>query len=103
MTEPSKANYEPKHLAWMIELFGACLGVDQHHIGFRYSHSKDKEKDTYVWHPQDKSYMSEVFAPRVKSPEQERYEEAAKKSVRLHEFAKKSNVEYWQPRTPRPN
>jgi len=98
---PSNADYSPKNVAWLIEMFAAIVGVDESQVCLLYENNtpKDRGDDIYVCHPQDKLYYDEAAKCRPKSPEQERYEEFAKKSalLKLYEENSPAGIQYFQP------
>lgn len=98
---PSKANYDPKNVAPLIESFASLLGKQRTQLIFRYENNtpNDKTDDIFVKHPNDKAYLPDYLAAhKGKSPEQTRYEMFAKKSTRLKLFQDNSpaKIKYFQ-------
>lgn len=98
---PSQANYNPKNVAWLIEMFAGILGEAKTSLIMRYENNtpNNKEDDIYVQHPNDGTYYDEaVRKGHVGSPEQVRYEMYAKKSARLLAYmeASPANITYFQ-------
>lgn len=104
---PSKADYSPENVAWMIEMFAGLLGLGPHDIVFRYPNNTEypytediPEDDIFVAHPPgDHNYMAdEIEARRTKSPELLHYEQHAKKSaiLKLYEDNSPANIKYFQ-------
>lgn len=82
---PSKANYSQVNVAWEIEFFANILGSDKSQLTFRYENNtpNDGTDDIFVSHPGG-TYLPDAAACNFpKSPEQIKYEAAAKKSSRL--------------------
>lgn len=108
---PSKANYSPENVAWMIEMFASIISPtrDESEICFRYENNdtegrclpvEETENHIEVCHPGDKLYFDEhADCNRPKSIEQERYEVAAKKSalLKLYEENSPANIQYFNP------
>lgn len=99
--KPSQANYDPRNVAWMIEMFASVLGKSHTEIQFQYENNtpNDPNDDIVVEHPDDKLYWPDYNTGRLaKSPEQERYEMYAKQSARLKLFQDNSpaGIEYFQ-------
>jgi hypothetical protein len=98
--KPSGANYDPKNVAWMIEMFASILGKSHTELQFVYENNtpNDRNDDIFVQHPNDKLYFYETQG-KQKSDELLTYEAAAQKSDRLRAFQDNSpaNIEYFQP------
>lgn len=98
---PSQANYSPRNIAPLIEMFAGMLGQDKKNVIFRYENNtpNNPSDDIFVSHPNDRSYYSDWLSQsRTKSNELLRYEEAAKKSKILAEYERNSpaNISYFQ-------
>jgi len=98
--KPSKADYSPENVAWLIEFFAGILGKSTSELTLQYENNTPsiKEDDILVSHPGDKLYFEDTQG-KPKSPELIRYEAAAKKSKRLKLFQDNSpaNIYYFQP------
>lgn len=98
---PSQADYEPKNVAWLIEMFASILGTEKENIALRYENNtpKDKDDDIEVKHPGDKLYYPEAAKCIAKSPEQVRYEQFAKKSalLKLYQDNSPAKITYFNP------
>ena len=100
LPKPSTANYEPKNVAWMIEMFAKSLSKNPDELIFLYENNTPEvyEDDIAVSHPLDRLYLPEKQEFQEKSNEQLVYEEYAKGSVRLKLFQDNSpaNIEYFK-------
>ena len=111
LPKPSNANYNPKNVAWMIEFFATIIGQDYTNLQFRYENNTcdtdnlgtGADDDIFVEHPKvenpddDKIYLDEASQCRPKSADQDRYENAAKKSTRLRNFMNEVGlIEYFK-------
>lgn len=107
---PSKANYKPKNVAWLIEFFANILGRSHLEIGFRYENNTPHDRcrplsesdDIFVTHPGDKLYLPEKSKCRFKSREQKHYEKFAKKSklLKLYERYSPAQIKFFNPLCP---
>lgn len=89
---PSKADYSQTNVAWEIEFFANILGTDKSNITFRYENNTpdDTTDDILVGHPGG-TYLPKATACNFpKSPEQTKYEAAAKKSSKLKLYMENS-------------
>lgn len=98
---PSRADYDPQNIAPLIEFFAGQIGADKANVVFRYENNtvNNKTDDIWVPHPNDGEYLPPYLNDhKGKSSELERYEVAAKKSVRLKLFQDNSpaNIKYFQ-------
>lgn len=103
---PSKANYSPENVAWVIEMFAGVLHKSPAEIQLRYPNNTEypytediPEDDIIVSHPGDGSYRQAwIDAHQPKSQEQMRYERFAKKSARLKLYQDNSpaKIQYFQ-------
>lgn len=121
--EDNQKNYKSENVAWMIEMFASVLGVNKSNICFRYENNQpnqrcqtfettntelpNKEGNIVVCHPGGTYYPPECGEKlngrqMVKSPELERYEQAAKKSelLKLYQDNSPAQIEYFQPLCP---
>ena len=105
--QPSKADYSPKNVAWLIEMFANILGKSREEIQLRYPNNTEypetadiPEDDIIVSHPGgDRNYWAEeVLARKTKSPELMHYESHAKRSaiLKLYEKHSPAGIEYFQ-------
>ncbi len=102
---PSRANYSPKNVAPLIEFFASILSVDKSRLVLKYENNtpQNLNDDISVRHPMDKDYLGPYRNEhKVKSNEQMRYEDAAKKSARLIAFQDNSpaQITYFQTTKP---
>ena len=99
---PSQADYSPKNVAWLLEMFGGIIGEDHTNIAFRYENNTQNSPndDIFVAHPGDKLYHPKNDPCKMtKSAALTRYEKFAKKSARLKLFEENSpaGIEYFKP------
>lgn len=99
----SRANYSPTNVAWLMEWFGNMFGVSADKITFCYTYASGNwvghfpSIDVESKHPLDKEYLPAYMeAHQNASPEQSRYEERAKQSVRLMNYEQKVGIKYFQ-------
>lgn len=102
---PSKANYSPENVAWVIEMFAGALHKNPASVHLRYPNNTEypyteniESDDITVSHPGDKSYGNEYTSKhKQKSRELMRYERFAKKSAILKMYQNNSpaNIEYF--------
>jgi hypothetical protein len=103
---PSRANYDPENVAWVIEMFAGVLGKGRNEIRFRYPNNTEDpytedipEDDIFVEHPGGESYMQKVHDKhQTKSREMLRYERFAKRSkiLKLYEANSPAKIQYFQ-------
>lgn len=112
LPSPSRANYDNKNIAWMIEMFASIFGKSKNGIVMKYENNSSRNKNNniyvqhpeepqniYVQHPNDKSYYDDAIKNGHKlNPEMERYNMHAKKSQRLLNYMESSpaKIEYFQ-------
>jgi hypothetical protein len=100
---PSKANYSPENVAWVIEFFGQIIGAESSEIQLRYENNTpdDRSDDIVVGHPGG-SYLPAASVCENKSPELRRYETFAKKSKVLKSYQDNSpaNITYFNQNCP---
>lgn len=100
LPKPSNANYDPKNVAWMIEMFATSLSKNPDELVFLYENNTPNiyEDDIAVSHPMDRLYLPEKKQFKQKSNAQLIYEEYAKGSVRLRLFQDNSpaKIEYFK-------
>jgi hypothetical protein len=100
---PSRANYKPQNVAWLIEFFGLVLERDPMTLEFRYENNtpNNHTDDIFVTHPNDgKAYLPAHQVCALKpSKAQQRYEMFAKQSAILKEFQDNSpaKIKYFKP------
>ena len=96
---PSQANYEPKNLAWMIEMFAMVLGQSHTDLIFKYENNTpgNRTDDIQVRHPNDKLYLSEKAVCAPQTDEMIRYEDKASRSqiLRLFEENSPAGIKYF--------
>jgi|LSQX01.3.fsa_nt_gb hypothetical protein len=96
---PSKANYKPENVAWLIELFAQTLGQSHTDLKFRYENNTpdNPHDDIFVTHPHDKLYLAEKALCRPESSEMLHYESKARQSSILKLFQNNSpaGIEYF--------
>jgi hypothetical protein len=92
---PSQANYEPRNVAWMIEMFAQVLGQNHTSLRFRYENNTPNNPwdDIYVEHPNDKLYFTEKARCDTKNQEMIQYETKARQSDILRLFQDYSPAE----------
>lgn len=98
---PSKANYDPKNVAPLIEAFASILDKKRTQLTFKYENNDplNPTDRILVKHPNDKAYLPAYLAAHsTKSPEQIKYETAAKKSdiLKLFQDNSPANIKYFQ-------
>lgn len=100
LPKPSNANYSPKNVAWMIEMFAKSLSRNPDELVFLYENNTPKiyADDIAVSHPLDRLYLPEKQEFQEKSNELLLYEEYAKVSNRLKLFQDNSpaKIEYFK-------
>lgn len=97
---PSNADYSPRNVAWLMEMFASVISYDYTKIGFIYENNSpiNRTDDILVAHPGDDIYYYKYQEEhKEKSLDMLRYEEAAKRSVRLKMFQDNSpaKIEYF--------
>ena len=105
LPRPSTANYTPQNVAPLIEgLAGhvpTTTSASPFGVAFRYENNSPTNRgdDIQVQHPQDRDYL-DAYLNDINngSPEQERYEQAARQSDRLRTFEQTSpaKIDYFQ-------
>ena len=98
---PSRANYSPQNVAWLIEFFANMLtNTDHTEIILRYENNTPNNRgdDILVSHPQDKLYLPDKIVCRPKKSDLIKYEKFAKQSsiLKLFEENSPANIEYFQ-------
>lgn len=86
---PSRANYDPKNIAPLVESFAAMFGVKKEQIQFTYENNDPNNVNTNIdiSHPGDAVYLNKYLdGNKQKSSAQSRYELYAKQSARLIAF-----------------
>lgn len=100
LPKPSNADYSPKNVAWMIEMFAKSLSKNPDELVFLYENNTPNifEDDIAVSHPMDRLYLPEKQEFKEKSNAMLTYEEYAKASVRLKIFQDNSpaKIEYFK-------
>lgn len=103
---PSQADYSQTNVAWEIEMFANILGVDKSRVALRYENNTpdDTSDDIVVSHPGGTYLPAAGACNFTKSPEQRRYETAAKKSSRLKLYMNNSpaGIKYFNQICPNP-
>lgn len=98
---PSKADYSPQNVAWLIEFFANMLTNKDHtELKLRYENNTPANKgdDIIVAHPQDKLYLPDKQRCKPKNSKMIRYESFAKQSsiLKLFEENSPAGIEYFQ-------
>jgi hypothetical protein len=97
---PSTANYSPKNVAPLMEFFAGILGKQPDEIQFRYENNSadSKADDIRVDHPGGDYLGPYLVAHKEVSSDMKRYEQYAKKSLRLRRFQDSSpaKIKYFQ-------
>lgn len=100
---PSRADYNPKNCAWLIEFFGQILSQDPSTLELRYENNtpKNPNDDIFVRHPGG-SYLPDKQKCGPKSDAMRTYEIAAKKSklLKLYQDHSPAGIKYFQPICP---
>lgn len=98
--KPSRANYSTENCSWLHEMFGSILGQQPWDLTLRYENNTpdDRTDDIDVPYSGANNWDAHSRKHREKSPEQLRYEVAAKKSARLRLFENNSpaGIEYFK-------
>lgn len=98
---PSQADYSPKNVAWMMEMFGGILGYDASQLTFIYENNtpNDTTDDIHVSYPGDGPYLPTANACNFKkSDAMKKYEAAAKNSrlLKLYEENSPAKIKYFK-------
>lgn len=98
---PSKADYSPQNVAWLIEFFADMLdGYSHRELTLNYENNTPEHRgdDIFVEHPNDKLYLPEKGECKSKSLDMVRYESFAKQSsiLKLFEENSPADISYFQ-------
>lgn len=98
---PSRADYSTEKCSWLHEMFASILGKDPWELKLRYENNTpdDRNDDIEVEYSGGGNWDAWVEEHREKSPEQLRYEVAAKNSAILkrYEQASPAQIQFFQP------
>lgn len=95
---PSRANYDPENVAWMIEMFASTLRKSANQITFRYENNMpfDEREHIIVGHPGGQ-HLYDKQSNMTKSSELRYYESKAKMSsiLKLYERHSPAQIDFF--------